>query len=93
MAVQMNSPARTLELSVSGMTCGGCAGTVVRVLMRVPGVERAEADHRTGRALVTGTAPVEKLVEAVEAAGYGAQALSAGSVEEVRNERGRSGCC
>lgn len=93
MVVQTNSPARTLELSIAGMTCGGCAGTLVRVLMRVPGVERAEVDHRTGRALVTGTAPVEKLTEVVEAAGYGARGLSAGSAEEVPNERGRSGCC
>ncbi len=93
MAVQTNSLARTLELSITGMTCGGCAGTLVRVLMRVPGVERAEADHRTGRALVTGIARVEKLIEAVEAAGYGARGLSVGSAEEVTNERGRSGCC
>ena len=72
MAIQTNSPVRTLELSVTGMACGGCAGTLTRVLMRVPGVERAEVDHRTGRALVTGCAPAERLIEAIKAAGYDA---------------------
>jgi copper chaperone len=28
-------------LAVSGMTCGGCAATVTRVLSRVPGVSNA----------------------------------------------------
>ncbi len=58
-------------LTVSGMTCGGCANTVTRVLTRVPGVERAEVDLGSGRATVTGRASADALIGAVEAAGFG----------------------
>ena len=58
-------------LTVSGMTCGGCANTVTRVLTRVPGVERAEVDLASGLATVTGRATVAAMISAVEAAGFG----------------------
>ncbi|HUY83616.1 MAG TPA: heavy metal-associated domain-containing protein, partial [Steroidobacteraceae bacterium] len=41
-------------LTITGMACDGCAGTVTRVLSRVPGVRRAEVDLASGRATVTG---------------------------------------
>ena len=79
-------------LSISGMTCGGCAATVTRILSRVPGVERAKVDFESGRARVAGTVRSEDLIRAVEAAGYGAQIA-----EDVStggdHERGRCGCC
>ncbi len=34
--------------SVAGMTCGGCAASVVRVLSGVSGVLDVRADHATG---------------------------------------------
>ena len=43
-------------LSISGMTCSGCANTLTRVLSRVPGVEHASVDFPGGRAVVRGTA-------------------------------------
>ena len=58
-------------LTINGMTCGGCANTVPRVLSRVPGVEHAEVDLASGRAVVTGRANAEALIGAVEAAGFG----------------------
>lgn len=79
-------------LSISGMTCSGCANTVTRVLSHVPGVDSANVDFENGHALVTGTAHPEDLVKAVEAAGYGAQITQEKSTGG-RNERGRSGCC
>jgi copper chaperone len=60
-------------LTVSGMTCGGCANTVTRILSRVPGVAEAKVDFATGRAAIKGEAPSAKLIAAVEAAGYGAK--------------------
>ncbi|MDE2466150.1 MAG: heavy-metal-associated domain-containing protein [Alphaproteobacteria bacterium] len=60
-------------LSVSGMTCEGCANAVTRVLTKVPGVDAANVDIATGRASVTGTARTEDLIAAVMAAGYGAK--------------------
>jgi len=41
-------------LSISGMTCNGCANTVTRVLSRGPGVESANVDFENGRAVVYG---------------------------------------
>jgi copper chaperone CopZ len=66
------TPAEDATLSITGMTCSGCANTVKRVLSRLPGVTRAEVDHTSGRATVSGTARPEDLVAAVRAAGYGA---------------------
>lgn len=62
----------TVVLSVSGMTCSGCANTVTRVLSRVSGVASATVDFGSGRAAVTGGARPEDLIAAVQAAGYGA---------------------
>ena len=62
-------------LSISGMTCDGCAKTVTRVLSRVPGVTSAMVDFGSGRATVMGKVRAENLVAAVQAAGYGAQLL------------------
>ena len=66
-------------LSISGMTCSGCVNTLARVLSRVPGVENANVEFDSGRALVTGTADPKVLIRAVEAAGYGAQVAKDGS--------------
>ena len=62
-----------LVLSISGMTCGGCASTLGRVLSRVPGVTRAEVDLASGRARVLGTVRPDELLAAVRGAGYGAE--------------------
>jgi copper chaperone CopZ len=42
----------TLELAVSGMTCGGCSVAVERAVGRLDGVHEVEAWHREGRARV-----------------------------------------
>lgn len=62
---------QTVVLEVSGMTCGGCASTLTRVLTRVSGVTDARVDLATGRATVSGTARTDDLLAAVEAAGFG----------------------
>lgn len=35
----------TLQLAVTGMTCGGCENAVKRVLMQTDGVEEVTASH------------------------------------------------
>ena len=67
---EANAP---VTLSISGMTCGGCAVAVKRLLSRVPGVARAEVDLAKGQALVEGSVRRDALIAAVEAAGYGAR--------------------
>lgn len=72
-------------LSVSGMTCAGCANTVTRILSRVPGVLEAAVDLKAGRATVRGKAIPADLVTALEAAGYGAKAMAAAAGTGERN--------
>lgn len=70
-SVDQSGQGRTV-LAITGMTCGGCASTVTRVLQRVPGVTHAEVDLASARAQVEGSAAAADLVAAAEAAGFGA---------------------
>jgi copper chaperone CopZ len=40
--------ADTLQLKVTGMTCGGCETAVTRALQRLDGVEEVSASHSAG---------------------------------------------
>ncbi len=65
------------DLAIRGMTCASCVGRVERALAKVPGVLSAQVNLATERAHVV-AAPgigVGALREAVEAAGYEADAL------------------
>ncbi|UYG02564.1 heavy metal translocating P-type ATPase [Halomonas sp. LR3S48] len=69
----------TIELTVKGMTCASCVGRVERKLADVPGVLEASVNLATATATVkvvaeAVTAP--RLIEAVKAAGYDAEAAS-----------------
>jgi copper chaperone len=43
---------QTLSFDVSGMTCGGCTGSVQRALSKIDGVSRVEVSLHPGTALV-----------------------------------------
>ena len=43
---------QTLSFDVSGMTCGGCTGSVQRALSKIDGVVQAEVTLRPGVATV-----------------------------------------
>jgi len=64
---------QTVELDVAGMTCAACANRVERALGKLDGV-RASVNYATQRAIVTGpgAADIDRLVQQVESAGYGA---------------------
>nr|WP_217914773.1 heavy metal translocating P-type ATPase [Miltoncostaea marina] len=72
----MSSPGgvpERLELPITGMTCASCAARVEKRLNRLEGVE-ASVNYATETASVAfdpGVVPPERLVEAVEQAGYG----------------------
>ncbi|MCU4752374.1 heavy metal translocating P-type ATPase [Halobacteria archaeon AArc-curdl1] len=61
------------DLSLSGMSCTTCASTIEDSLEDVDGVQEASVNFATERADVShdSDVPVEELIEAVEAAGYG----------------------
>ncbi len=66
------SPApREVGLSIGGMTCAACAARVEKKLNALDEVS-ATVNFATGRALVTApeSVPVQRLIEAVTAAGY-----------------------
>jgi len=42
------------ELNISGMTCGHCQTAVTKALKSVPGVDNAQVDLQTGKAVVEG---------------------------------------
>ena len=65
----------TIQLTVTGMTCGGCVNSVHKVLTALPGVQSAEVILNPGQANVVydpaRIAP-SALVQAVIDAGFGA---------------------
>lgn len=63
-----------IELTVDEMSCDGCERIVTDALEGVGGVESADADQESGVATVEGDAEVGALIEAVEMAGYSAEA-------------------
>jgi len=69
-----------LRLRIEGMTCASCVARVEKALTKIPGVLAATVNLATETAEVTllkGTVAPRALVEAVVAAGYGAQPLTA----------------
>ena len=65
----------TIELNVTGMTCGHCKSAVESALKSVAGVAAVNVDLGSGKASVTGEhVKLEDLVAAVADEGYSAAA-------------------
>jgi mercuric reductase len=64
-----------IKLRITGMTCEHCAQTVKEALESVEGIKSANVYFPKGYAQVEGEAQVEKLIEAVKKAGYGAELI------------------
>jgi copper chaperone len=63
----------TVELKVSGMTCGSCAVSVRNALLETPGVTSAEVDLESARAKVQydgARVSTGKLIEAINRTGF-----------------------
>ena len=73
-----------IDLDISGMTCAACSARVAKALSRVDGVADAEVNLALERANIelTGEVTAERLIEAVEKAGYGATLRSADEVRQ-----------
>ena len=72
---------QTLSFDVSGMTCGGCTGSVQRALSKIDGVSHAEVTLRPGLAtVVVDAAQVtpDQLEAAITKLGFPAKARTAG---------------
>lgn len=68
---------RVIQLAIQGMTCASCVARVEKALASVPGVTKASVNLATERVQVelSADAGTEALLQAVQAAGYSAQAV------------------
>ncbi|RBI58289.1 heavy metal transporter [halophilic archaeon] len=60
----------TTELTVEGMSCGGCEQTVVSALEEMENVESATADNEADRVAVEGSPDADAVAQTIEDAGY-----------------------
>jgi copper chaperone len=63
-----------IVLNVEGMTCGGCAASVEKIIRRADPDARVRVDLASGRVEAETSAEAGKLAEAISAAGYQAKA-------------------
>lgn len=80
-----------VALDISGMTCAACAARVGKALSRVEGVSAAEVNLALERASidVSGDAKPDRLIAAVEKAGYGATLRAADRAGQRRGDEAR----
>ena len=84
------SPKEPVDLSIYGMTCAACVRRVETALAAVPGVGSASVNLANRRARVSGDAPVDALLEAVDAAGYRASPAPKDMAEEAAEDRAQA---
>ena len=63
--------------NVTGMSCAACVARVEHAVKGLPGVERCDVNLLTHSMVVEGPVPGDDIIKAVEAAGYGAEPLTA----------------
>src|ERR1041385_4433339 len=84
------TPAAVTELEVTGMSCGNCARHVTEAIQSVPGVRSATVRLESQTASVdwrTGAQPdPEKVIRAVEEAGYGAEMRTCHAGEDAHHK-------
>ncbi len=64
---------KTVELSVSGMTCGGCENTVTKAVKKLDGIASVEASHQEANTIVsfdTSLVSVEQIRNAIDESGF-----------------------
>ncbi len=64
------------QYTVTEMSCAACSARVEKAVSKVPGVTSCSVNLLTGSMGVEGSAPPERIIEAVEKAGYGASLRS-----------------
>jgi len=77
-----NRETKTEKYLVTGMSCAACQAHVEKAVSCVDGVESCSVSLLTNSMSVTGTADPEKIIKAVEDAGYGASPETRGDKAE-----------
>ena len=84
-----------VEITVGGMSCGGCAQTVQQALSMMDGVVLAKVSHAAGKAQINynpDKVTVQQLQEAIQKAGYQAGEPTTRKIQIV-SQNPTSGCC
>ncbi|MGY3944625.1 heavy-metal-associated domain-containing protein [Aeromonas tecta] len=63
----------TIELTVSGMSCGGCAASLQKALLAQPSVTQAKVDFDSSKAVIDGELSKAELIALIEAKGFNAE--------------------
>lgn len=71
------------QYTVTGMSCAACSARVEKAVAKVDGVTSCSVSLLTNSMGVEGSAPAAKIIEAVEAAGYGASQKTASGNEKA----------
>ncbi|NVK42583.1 MAG: copper-translocating P-type ATPase [Oceanospirillaceae bacterium] len=74
--VEHKGRVQNIRLTITGASCGGCVGKIEKALQAVEGVEAATFKLAEREAVVHGQVEAAALIEAVEAAGYGASEIT-----------------
>ena len=75
------------KYSVSGMSCAACVSRVEKAVLKVPGVTSCAVSLLTNSMGVEGTASSEKIVAAVQNAGYNAEKMEKKSEKSKASEK------
>ena len=72
----MEEPRKDLLMQVEGMTCQGCVNAVTKAIQRLDPAAKVDVDLEHGRVHVVTTAQTLEVAQALDAAGYEAQAMT-----------------
>ena len=81
------------QFDVTGMSCAACSARVEKAVSHVPGVTACAVSLLTNSMGVEGTAPDQAIIDAVQAAGYGASVQGAATPAQTRSPTTRRRSC
>lgn len=61
----------TIEFTVTGMSCGGCAASLQKALLAQPAVSTATVDFASGKAAIESELSKAELIALIQAQGFG----------------------
>ena len=62
-----------VKFTISGMSCNGCAASIIRAVSRLEGVKKAEADYPKGSAQIEYNEKLiskDRIIDLIEDLGY-----------------------
>tara|TARA_R110000744_G_scaffold20279_3_gene53281 strand:+ start:9700 stop:11964 length:2265 start_codon:yes stop_codon:yes gene_type:complete len=77
----------TQDLIIEGAGCASCVGKIEKALKNIDGVDNAEMNFALRTVSISGNAPSETLIKAIENIGYNAKNASDSSDDELLDEK------